>query len=164
MNVFKSKEFKVVPFFSALPCFAFFALLACPSFFFGTPVLAENQILLDGVKVEQIKDAGGKKGRPGVRIELGILSEKIDAGDQLLGVIVMRHDCKSCMSAVGDPDHCTVTVYRRFCRVVSNNPYIEQCYWMPSHVVGKWNEKEKCCLVEVDGRKVCAKDAIYQPF
>ena len=126
---------------------------------------AEPSIPLDGVRVEQIKDAGGKQGNRGVRIELGILTEKIDSQDKAVGALVVQDDCKSCRSAVGDPDHCTVAVYVRFCRVVSNNPYIEQCYWMVrQHVQGTWNAKNKCCEVSVDGRKLCAKGAIYQPF
>lgn len=141
------------------------AIVLVGMFATANTVHAEQNILLDGVRVEQIKDAGGKQGRPGVRIELGILTEKIDAQDKALGAIIVQDDCKSCRSAVGDPDHCTVAVYVRFCRVVSNNPYIEQCYWMVSqHVQGTWNEKNKCCEVTVDGRKLCAKGPIYQQF
>jgi hypothetical protein len=138
-------------------------IIAAFGFLSTVGAAAENQILLEGVRVEQIKDAGGKQGRPGVRIELGILEQQIDPSDKLIGVLVQREECK-CRAAVGEPEHCTVAIFRRFCRVVSNNPYIEQCYWLPSHVHGTWNEKNKCCEVTVDGRKICAKDAIYQPF
>ena len=121
-------------------------------------------VLQGGVRVGQINVASinSSQSSTGTRIHLGILSERLHEQDKATGVIIVRDECKA---AIGDPEHCTVTVFRRFCRVVSTSPYIEQCYWTASHhLQGTWDEKKQCCDVLVDGRKFCAKGAIYQPF
>lgn len=124
-------------------------------------------MVLDSTRIVQINPS--KEGKSvltqGIRIELGLLNARLDPSDKVLGVIIVRNEEKKKIQAgVGDPEFCTVTVYYRLCRVVSQNPYVEQCYWMATHVEGKWNEKEKCCQVTVDGRKLCARGPIYQQF
>ena len=98
--------------------------------------------------------------QPVKRVELGLRHRKIDKSDQLIAI--MAEPTRK--TGIGDPDFCTVTVYQRFCRVVSNNPYIEQCYQIPMHVEGNWNEKKQCCEINFQGRRLCVKGAIYLPW
>lgn len=97
-----------------------------------------NQILASVRRLDQLSD------KKGPRIQLVILPDEEESGQNPNG-------------------GCTVTVFRRRCRIISNYPVpIEDCRWYPEHYQGKWNEKKKCCEVDIPGYgRVCVTKPIY---
>lgn len=73
------------------------------------------------------------------------------------------YECSFCcgkqgaVPALKDGASCTVTVVRRYCRIVDYPTPHQICITTREEVPGTWNETSGCCQANVAGKSVCVR-------
>ena len=96
----------------------------------------------------------------------GAIFTQSHAGNRIPGTLKSTtYECSFCcgkekaIPQLRDGADCTIVVTRQFCRIIDYPTPHQICITTREEVKGKWNAASACCQAEIDGRKVCVKNA-----